>query len=93
MPTAAVPSPVRAKTPDDLPSFDVFSRAVHARFVEMSKRELFVVRVPDAFERYLAAFPPGTNPVYRQRTFHDCQCCKQLASGLPKLAGIPSPSW
>lgn len=81
-------SPVRVKQPTELPSFDVFSRAVHARFVEMSKRELFVVRVPDAFDQYLAAFPPGTNPVYRQRTFHDCQCCKQFVRRLGCLVNV-----
>jgi hypothetical protein len=26
----------------------------------------------------LSAFPEGTNPIFKERTEHDCQCCKQL---------------
>lgn len=34
------------------------------------------------FETYLAAFPAGTNPIFRERTTHDCNCCKQFIRGL-----------
>jgi len=30
------------------------------------------------WEVYLAAFPEGTNPIYRERTDHDCSCCKNF---------------
>jgi hypothetical protein len=30
------------------------------------------------WEAYLAAFPPGANPLYKERTEHDCQCCKSF---------------
>ncbi|QEL16452.1 hypothetical protein [Limnoglobus roseus] len=68
--------------------FQAFSAAVHARFVEMSKRELYVVRVENLFEQYLAAFPAGADPIFRQRTVHDCQCCKQFVRRLGKLVNI-----
>jgi hypothetical protein len=30
------------------------------------------------YEQYLAAFPEGTNPIFKKRTEHDCSCCKQF---------------
>jgi len=69
-------------------SFKPFGEAVQLRFMEMSEGELFVVKADDIFERYLAAFPPGSNPMYRVRTEHDCQCCKQFIRRLGVVVGI-----
>lgn len=58
-----------------------FKEAVHAKFEELSARyNLFTTQVPkdDVWDMYLASFPEGTNPIYRERTEHDCQCCKQF---------------
>lgn len=30
------------------------------------------------YEHYLASFPEGTNPLFRERTEHDCNCCKSF---------------
>lgn len=68
--------------------FAKFSVPVAARFVEMSKGELYVAGVDDLFEQYLAAFPAGTNPIFRERTTHDCQCCKQFIRRLGRLVAI-----
>ena len=40
--------------------------------------ELFYVNVErdELFVLYLASFPEGTNPIFRERTVHDCSCCK-----------------
>jgi len=32
----------------------------------------------DLWETYLKSFPAGTDPIFRERTEHDCQCCKQF---------------
>lgn len=56
-------------------SFKPFAVAVAARWDEMSKGELFVVNAPDIAERYLSAFPPGADPMFRTKTEHDCRCC------------------
>ena len=58
--------------------FKPFSKAVHQQFTTMSKHELFTVDISgdDLFAAYLAAFPEGTNPIYRERTEHDCSCWK-----------------
>lgn len=44
-----------------------------------------LVKAPGAFvvdvelvEPYLAAFPEGTNPIYKTNTEHDCSCCKHF---------------
>ena len=55
--------------------FQSFSKAVHTQYESMQKHELFVVDVEDIFASYLAAFPEGTNPIFRQRT--ECCCSRQ----------------
>ena len=81
-----------------VPHFPDFSKAVQRRWAEMSQRELFVTTpaslpgpdqsVPTSFDRYLAAFPEGTNPLYRKRTTYDCQCCKQFVRRLGTLVNL-----
>ena len=57
--------------------FTKLSKAVHARYNSIAKHELFVVNLSgdELYAAYLAAFPAGTNPIYRERTEHDCSCC------------------
>ncbi len=69
--------------------FSRFAKPVQARFKEMSKDELYVTDCGDAlFEQYLKAFPPGTNPILRERTVHDCVTCKNFVRRLGKLVNI-----
>lgn len=71
--------------------FNDFATAVHARllsFTEADDRLFFKALIPDLFEQYLAAFPAGTNPIFRERTEHDCNCCKQFIRNLGALARI-----
>lgn len=68
--------------------FQVFSRAVHNQFVEMSKSELYLVRADNLFEKYLAAYPADANPIFRKRTVYDCQCCKRFVKKLGKVVTI-----
>lgn len=68
--------------------FREFARAVEARYSHIAKHELFVVDVENLFETYLAAFPEGSNPMFRTRTVHDCQCCKQFVRRLGKVVAI-----
>lgn len=32
----------------------------------------------ELWKTYLASFPEGTNPIFRERTEHDCNCCKSF---------------
>lgn len=58
--------------------FNVFGKAVSAQFKEMTKHDLYRSKVDKdkLWETYLGSFPAGTNPIYKERTEHDCNCCK-----------------
>lgn len=68
--------------------FKLFGQAVKARFDEMSQHELFVVDAPEIWEFYLTSFPEGTNPIFRERTEHDCSCCKNFIRNLGSVVTI-----
>jgi len=60
--------------------FNVIKTAVAAQFQHMQAYQLFRVDIDkDAlWQLYLSSFPEGTNPIYRQRTEHDCSCCRHF---------------
>lgn len=73
--------------PFDSAGFQALSAIVREAFQQMTvrttqersaRREVFMVDTEEVFQEYLKAFPPGTNPIYRVRTEHDCSCCKQF---------------
>lgn len=69
--------------------FASFQKAVHDRWVEMSKNELFATECGETlFDEYLKAFPVGTDPIVKSRTHHDCQTCKQFVRRLGHLVNI-----
>lgn len=70
--------------------FHTFATRVHSRFQKLSQGELFVAGTPgdDIFARYLAAYPEGTNPIYKVRTEHDCSCCKQFVRNIGRVVRI-----
>ena len=62
-------------------NFSVFATQVVMHFRTITAApNVFVVNVDgDAlFQDYLNAFPEGTNPIFNERTEHDCSCCKQF---------------
>lgn len=70
--------------------FKNFKLAVAKQFDEMSKHELFRVDVDKdlLWNTYLSSFPEGTNPIYRERTKHDCSCCKQFIRAVGDVVAI-----
>lgn len=70
--------------------FKPFAQAVRDNFTFMSEHELFVVDIDpdDLFAAYLAAFPEGTNPIFRERTEHDCSCCRNFIKHLGPIVAI-----
>lgn len=70
--------------------FATIKNAVAKQFDTMSKGELFRTDVPndDLWATYLGSFPEGTNPIYRERTEHDCSCCKQFIRAVGNVVAI-----
>src|SRR4051812_34483789 len=61
--------------------FPRFTKIVAASFQAIAKHDhTFVVDLDgDAlYQRYLAAFPDGTNALFKKSAEHDCSCCKQF---------------
>lgn len=71
-------------------NFNKFKTAVAKQFQGMSNHQLFRVEVSgdELWETYLKSFPDGTNPIYRVRTEHDCQCCKQFIRAVGNVVAI-----
>jgi len=62
-------------------NFTEFKMSVAKQFAMITKQNaVYVVDVnkDELWQTYLGAFPEGTNPMYRERTEHDCNCCKQF---------------
>lgn len=60
--------------------FNDFKKAVDHQMNNMVEHGLFRVELDkdELWRTYLESFPSGTNPIFRERTEHDCQCCKQF---------------
>lgn len=70
--------------------FSTFKQAVSKQFSHMAKQVLFRANISgdELWQTYLAAFPAGSNPIYRQRTEHDCSCCRQFIRNAGNVIAI-----
>lgn len=69
--------------------FEQFAKLVNARLNSFAGRELYVTAEPDhVWEAYIASFPEGSNPIYKERTEHDCSCCKNFIRGIGNVVAI-----
>ncbi len=65
--------------------------SVQKQFDKMAKTgKLFIVALDKdvLWNTYLNSFPEGTNPIYKQRTEHDCNCCKQFIRAVGNVVTI-----
>lgn len=71
-------------------NFSQFKLAVAKQFALMSQGELFQTTTPkdQLWGTYLASFPPGTNPIYRERTEHDCSSCRSFIKAVGGVVAI-----
>lgn len=71
-------------------NFHLLKEAISARWAELVQHDLYRAVIPGqtVWEAYLAAFPPGTNPVFRERTEHDCACCRQFVRAVGNVVAI-----
>lgn len=69
--------------------FRPFAKDVATRYTAMTERELYVAGSGDAaWEAYLAAFPAGTDPIYKTQTEHTCTCCRNFIRNLGNVVTI-----
>lgn len=59
--------------------FPKFARIVNKSFLDLVESTVYETGPGDAlWEAYIAAFPAGTNPIFKKRTEHDCSCCRHF---------------
>ena len=72
--------------------FKVFADALRARFEALgaSGAALLVADVDGdlLWSTYLSAFAPGTNPLHKTRTEHDCGCCRHFIKHYGTIVGV-----
>lgn len=74
----------RTETRERIPMsnlFPTFACRVVDSFQAITKNAAVFVADLDGdvlWTKYLAAFPEGTDPLFKKRTEHDCACCKQF---------------
>ena len=71
-------------------NFKSFKDAVGAKFSLMSKSDLFRTTVDkdQLWDTYLQSFPEGTNPIYKERTEHDCSACRHFIKSIGNVVAI-----
>lgn len=69
--------------------FPKFSALVEKQLAAMTGH-LYVSKVDPnhLWDTYLAAFPEGTNPVYIERTEHNCNCCRNFVRNLGCVVAV-----
>lgn len=73
-------------------NFTNFQKAMHKHLTKMQNDNdiLFQVEVDkdELWQHYLASFPEGSNPIFRERTEHDCSCCRHFIKNMGHLVAI-----
>lgn len=69
--------------------FAEFGKMVSDRLDSFANGEIFVTVDGDRlWEVYLASFPEGSNPLYKERTEHDCTCCKNFIRNVGRIVAV-----
>lgn len=70
--------------------FRQLKTAVQRQFNKMKTEQLFRIQLDKdkLWELYLKSFPEGTNPIFRERTEHDCSCCRSFIKNIGDLVAI-----
>ncbi len=85
-------------------SFLTLQNAVASQFERMKQYPLFRVSLTSdpalnpeqrqadtgglLWKEYIAAFPEGTNPKYKERTDHDCSCCRHFVKTMGNVVAL-----
>lgn len=70
--------------------FVKFRNKVEVKIAEMAKKPLFRVNLTgdELFEIYLGAFESGTDPIFKERTEHNCNTCKRFIRDLGNVVCV-----
>ena len=70
--------------------FKDFKLAVNQQLDNMINSGLFCTEVSKEvlWDTYLNSFPEGSNPIYKEKTEHDCNCCKSFIRSGGNLVSI-----
>ncbi|MBD3405068.1 MAG: hypothetical protein GF411_02895 [Candidatus Lokiarchaeota archaeon] len=70
--------------------FNKLKKAVHKQLSIMSEDNLFRTDTDkdEIWDVYLSSFPDGSDPIHKERTEHDCQCCKQFIKNYGNIVSI-----
>lgn len=70
--------------------FSTIQSALAKQFKAMSAKRLFATAVDGTalWDKYLASFPDGSNPIYKARTEHDCSCCRHFIKNIGGVVNI-----
>lgn len=75
-------------------NFLPFADSVHLWLDELMKAPERVFKTDisgdELYELYLRSFPEGTNPVFKERTEHDCNCCKHFIRNIGNIVQVQS---
>lgn len=80
----------QTKTSTETINFALMQSAVGKQFKAMSANRLYSTTVEGdkLWETYLSSFPPGSNPLYKTRTEHDCGCCRHFIKQVGGVVNI-----
>jgi hypothetical protein len=70
--------------------FKIFADAIKRNFKHMKEFSLFIVDCSkdELWDHYLNSFPKGTNDIYREKSFHDCSCCRSFIKNMGNVVSI-----
>lgn len=70
--------------------FGLAKQAVAKQFEKMQKHPMFRMGAitHELWALYLGSFPPGTNPMFRERTEHDCACCRHFIRDIGNAVAV-----
>lgn len=71
-------------------NFKNFKEPVTRQFNELAQNPLFCTAVDRdrLWQTYLNSFPAGTNPIFREKTEHDCSCCRQFIKTIGSVVAV-----